>query len=423
MNTSKPEGPRDETPSARAVSAPTSTEPREPHRSPQSPGLSFRKKAAFTLVVLAVVLCLLEAACRLAGLRPKLIDHDPIGHHLIADPLLGFVLEPRLHYAHRAIEGSPTVTTDEWGLRTTANKSEDGSVPAIVCLGDSTTCCAEVNDEQTWPSELAKRLQERFPCQVVNAGVICYNTVQSRRMLERALQRLPKARLAIYTYCSNDFVENLNPFASPPLQAPTVWKEGTDFNVVEVPEMAVPWGSSFKEAPLPTGGWPKRCLEFARQRSALVQFVLVRVRAVLGSPSGAAPPPAVGPRGSIPSSAAWDIQVAWARQHHAEEALASEIREMNELCTRHGVRLLVSRFAFGEDHVDLAAICQRLEVEFFDPGPWFTEPIQTYKTRLADGREDGHYNAKATAVHAEALATKILERREWMVPPAAAGSR
>jgi len=121
----------------------------------------------------------------------------------------------------------------------------------VMMVGDSTVFCAEVPDEETTASHLARFLEGAgHPVSVLNAGVRGYSTVQSKRMMAECLQRYPSVRVAVYCYCDNDWFENLRPKEYWPAVAPTVRRDPGTGEIVEVDvlQCAVPWGESFLPA-------------------------------------------------------------------------------------------------------------------------------------------------------------------------------
>lgn len=70
-----------------------------------------------------------------------------------------------------------TVTTTELGTRWTGADLTDTSRIRIACIGGSTTFCTGLDDEDSWPALLQKKLGNRYA--VVNYGVPAYNSVES----------------------------------------------------------------------------------------------------------------------------------------------------------------------------------------------------------------------------------------------------
>ena len=180
------------------------------------------------LVVFSVLvsLALGEAAIRLTGLRPLplgVTDREPAERNVSErDPRLGFRPRPNIAFANKKIYGAPMVTTDRYGYRNGLGWDPDGTLPIIAFVGDSTTFAAEVADEDTGPSEVARMLKPQSNVRVLNAGARGYNTLQSKRRMEEVFERFPDVRAIVYLYTSNDYVENLNPIVYYPALSPTM---------------------------------------------------------------------------------------------------------------------------------------------------------------------------------------------------------
>lgn len=101
--------------------------------------------------------------------------------------------------------GAP-VTIDEQGFRRNSSTSlYDG--PVVSALGDSFTFGLGVADEDTWPSQLERRLCERIgrPLRVVNGGTISYGVFQELDIF-RAAGIAMRPRTVVHALYWNDFM-------------------------------------------------------------------------------------------------------------------------------------------------------------------------------------------------------------------------
>jgi lysophospholipase L1-like esterase len=109
----------------------------------------------------------------------------------------------------RHLRGSPTweLTINTRGFRTpefTADRLASGL--RIVCLGDSWTFGANVDDEDTYPRRLAALLRSRFPAvavEVMNLGVMGYTSHQGLTLLRREALAL-QPDVVIIGFAMND---------------------------------------------------------------------------------------------------------------------------------------------------------------------------------------------------------------------------
>lgn len=99
-----------------------------------------------------------------------------------------------------------TISTDEHGLRNPPLAPE-GARTRILAIGDSTTFGLGVNNEDTWPAQLEKILNERAGAErfeVLNAGMSGYSAFQGLRYLDKhGLQFRPALVAACFGH--NDF--------------------------------------------------------------------------------------------------------------------------------------------------------------------------------------------------------------------------
>lgn len=92
-------------------------------------------------------------------------------------PYLSVTLRPKIKVSSSRDRQYTTVITTELGTRWTGADLSDTSLIRIACIGGSTTFCTGLNDGDSWPALLQKKLGDRYA--VVNFGVPAYNTVES----------------------------------------------------------------------------------------------------------------------------------------------------------------------------------------------------------------------------------------------------
>ena len=259
------------------------------------------KKLSFTVAILVPALLVMELVMGLLGYYPAkgewVIRRDPPNAtaedaaaktelpqetcgpdafqcFAVCDRRFGFRNRPNGSFRSPHIEGNPVSTTDEFGYRSGFEWPGDGESPIVLFIGDSITFCSEVNDEETAPSEVAKLLSKEFQVRVLNAGVRAFNTLQSKRMLLECLDRFPRTKVAVYTYCGNDLEENMVANYHFPAKAPVMTRDGSTgrFREVEVLEPAVPWNESFlkwRPPPPPPPGIDDQVVQWLDTHSAL----------------------------------------------------------------------------------------------------------------------------------------------------------
>ncbi|MBI3473104.1 MAG: hypothetical protein HY013_17240, partial [Candidatus Solibacter usitatus] len=338
----------------------------------------------------------MEGLARVAGYTPRLGPQVQT-YFWVADKALGFRNRPNGRLENGWVRGKPVVTTDSNGYRR-GYGSALGLPPEVVFVGDSTTFCAEVADDETISSEVEKILGGRRRTAAVNAGVRGYNTLQSSRMLRECLARFPSIRAAVYTYSDNDYVENLNPIYYFPLKAPTVWRESADqpFHEVEVSAQIVPWGHAFfrlKGSPL-----DELFIGVAtHSHSALLNGsyrAIQRLRRSGPSRGSKAEPQITLPSGSRAKPFEGpepDEQIGWAKRHGADEALETLLSRMNRICAEAGAGFAAVRFTTGgEEPADRAfeERCRRAGVRYVSLRSHFVRPKTSYMARLPDGGYD-----------------------------------
>jgi hypothetical protein len=383
-----------------------------------------RKKALLSAVTTLLLLLLGELVLRLLGYVPPLMEETEQGHSgvsltgyfWVADRTLGFRNRPHGRFVNFKIVGKPLVTTDPLGYRNGLGWSTKPGAPVVAFIGDSTTFCAEVADDRTGPSEVARLLTGKVRARVLNAGVRGYNTVQAKRSLEQVLSRFPETRVVVYTYAQNDYLENLNPIVYHPARAPTIWRDASGRWVErEVDSPVAPPGESFVSAEaVRTAGRQKESPRVwltnrLRARSVLVDRLLALLRKAMGESrtsrgilelsDGSLGPLAGG-------TAEWKSQREWAREHGAGEGLEDLLARMNETCRKRGVKFLATEFNLGEGTGEFAEHCRRAGVACLDLRASFPRPPLSYAARTAQGY-DGHYGAEGTRAFARAVAPRV----------------
>jgi hypothetical protein len=370
-----------------------------------------RRVFAVSAVILSLALGLLasEVVLRALGRRPHvaIVAPTPNAALWIRDRRLGWRNRPSVPF--RYILAGSTITTGPEGERLGVGWTKDRSTPLVLFVGDSTTFCAEVDDDSTGPSEVAKRLPASLGVGVVNAGVRGYNTLQAARLAEEWLARAP-VKLVVYTYCDNDYFENLVPRTNAPATAPAA-RCHTDGSLytVEVPDSWGPEGA-------PVGDdLPPAALSWS---SAF--FRAAEARSVLATELGEIFERRPGARGYLERQA---FSIRFAEERFGSRVLELLLGELRGACEAKGARLLVTRFATCADPARAAgalldtqekivAACQAAGVQFFDVRPAFTLDERAYLAPLTDGTFDGHYGALGTATYGRALAPSVVRALE-----------
>ncbi len=385
------------------------------------------KKLAFSAVTLLFLLVCLELSMRVCGYGPPTAPTaanatpdgprkpDPLAYFAVCDRHLGFRNRPHGSYRAWYIEGNPLATTDEFGYRNGYGWPGDGDAPMVVFVGDSITFCAEVEDAQTGPSEVAKLLSEEFDVRVLNAAVRAYGTLQVKRMLIECLERFPQIQLAVYTFCGNDLEESMVPNLRFPLKAPVMLRDAQtgEFQEVEVSEPAVPWGQGFlhwdPDQPVSASG--SRVTAWLATRSALCYQCLAGWRRLnanrfdsQGFPNGTQ---VVPPEDHY----YWHI---WAAENGGDEVLRRLLVEMDEACRAHGAVLVVTSAFAGTQYEACrefsawcADVCAEAGVPFVPLDHEFADGLKPYTCVRLGGMPDGHLNPRGTKAYARALAPTL----------------
>ena len=373
---------------------------------------SVRKKLVFATIVFVLSLIILESLTRLCGYGPAVSPNDAAETHQFDAFEYFTVCDRRLGYRNRAggtfsspyIHGRPRSTTDEFGYRNGTGWTTAGDRPIVLFIGDSTTFCSEVDDEQTGPSEVAKLLAGEFDVRVLNAGVRGYSALQCKRMLRECLDRFPQIVVAVYTHCGNDLAESVVPDMRFPVKVPVAeWDADPErIREIEVTDPAVPWGESFLrwEPPGPPPDAAEKVSRWLEVRSALWHICLIGIRR-LGADVEL-------------TDAQWD---AWARSHGGEEILEGLLVEMDRLCRDRGATFVTTSFYSGNEvrtpkEFGGAAVAEG--IPYVSLVEHFTEEPETYLARRVDGQYDSHYGPTGTKTYAKAMAPalrKILRSR------------
>lgn len=387
------------------------------------PPLSKRKRLVFGLIALLlatiVMLLLGEITLRLFGfptlppLGPDLGGDfdtkkisDNINWNLYAlDWHLGYRNRANVDCINRQTLPNPRVTTDRLGYRTTWGWSEEADTPIVYLSGDSFVIAAEVPDDKTQASILARRLGVR----VLNGGVRGYNTVQSLRLLEETLDRFPEIEVVVHTYCANDLDGSmlmLDLFTTPPTA--NLDDQG-QLVFIEVPYLHGEEGGPILESAIPEYSLSDKVATYSALylacRSLWRRLPLERAK-----PDG---------RHFLTEeeSAYWG---RWAHRNGCWKVAEKLLLQMKEMCERRGVKFLATCYASNLPGDTMPqqfeAMCNRAGIPHAPLYPYFTDPPETYHSRRIDSEgnvaPDIHYNEKGTRTFADALEEPIKELLE-----------
>jgi len=402
-------------------------------------GLPIRKKLSFTGFLVACVLLGSELGLRLWDSATGGDDEtnlsegppqptppylgppqpEPQGYFAICDRYLGYRNRPHGVYQWWRMEGQPVVTTDEFGYRNGYGWTAEGESPIVLFLGDSFTFCAEVNDDRTGPSEVAKVLEaslgDDIRVRVLNAGVRSYSTLQSKRMMIECFDRFPSIKVVVYTYCANDIVENIVPNYSLPIKRPLMVRrpQTGEFQETDVTDPAVPWGASFlnwRPPPEPPPGALAEAAAFLDRWSVLFHRCRSGWRRIdrqwlCGSklPSDNRPIP-------LEEFAYWQ---QWAFRNGGRKVVQQILAEMEQICTDHNAAFLVTQAAYNEENIPEAphfpGDCTAAGRQFYSLDEQFEPDARPYLARYANGQWQGHFNTRGTRAFARVLAP-VIER-------------
>jgi len=432
--------------------------------------LPFWKKSLFTLILFLGVMLVLEVVLRIAGLgpapAPQPIDPhsddqramiDAFEYFAVTDRNLGFRNRPDGQYVTHMIEGTPLATTDEHGYRNGAGWPGQANTPIVLFVGDSTTFCSEVPDENTNSSETAKLLDAAgYRVRVINAGTRGYGTLQVRRMVEECLDRHPEIRVVVYTFCGNDPKESLVPGLYYPNVVPLVRLDDRTgrYEAIDLIDTPFPEDEGIFDIYYlpPKPPWYVSSSRWMARRSVVWHFADLGVervgmawrRLTRQKPQSEPPPeekkeaPAqkkespdmmlyyppdvrdYAMRHGFPTTGGilppwqqkyWDD---WARTNHGPALLGQLLGEINTLCKEHDARLITTSYYYDESTLDTALwfekICNDADISYASLAEGFDATGKSGKEFLArriDGRYDSHYNEQGTATFAEIIAPVI----------------
>jgi lysophospholipase L1-like esterase len=165
--------------------------------------------ASFALSLLAVI-----ASSRLyadfLGIRDPFFLYENKLNMWHSEPTIGFVNKPNFS---SFCFGTVRVQTNEHGFRGTQPTLylRANEAPRIVGLGDSVMWGTGVDEEESILGLLKKKLNERSPHEVINAGVVGYSTYQELLYLEKYILPL-KPDVVLVNYCVNDLLPTEDPF-------------------------------------------------------------------------------------------------------------------------------------------------------------------------------------------------------------------
>lgn len=400
------------------------------------------RKVLVVFMSLIIIFLLIEGTLRLLGFTPARGQGDqcnsPDIYYWITDQYLGFRNKPHGSFYYHAIKGSPLSTTDRFGFRNGYTWSEEGTEPIVLFLGDSTVFCAEVPDDRTGPSEVAKLLKPQFDVRVLNAGVRGYSTVQSRRMLEECFRLFRNVKVVVYIYFLNDYAHNLNPLFYYPAPSPAVWWDDMDLVFIEPPPTSQTWGESvFQSQQHVKQRIVNDLLQSFQGFSAFFHFLYVRslklmkgqnIKAVPQQTNrqnivDALPAGCIGATGSEISD---HEMTRWAKQNGADRAFRLLVSQMDQLCREQGAVFLATAFTKGKVKGKIAggdrsaapglnsgvrakALLKNSGIHYIELERSFTRNPGDYAAPRIDGDFDPHYGLLGTKTFAEALSPTLLE--------------
>lgn len=374
---------------------------------PPLPPLS--KLVAFLAIPFFGFLLFLEVALRTAGFQPLTLA--PQAFLWQADRKLGWRNIPGVRFRNEKLAEPFEITTDSGGFRTGTAWSAEGTSPVVVFLGDSTTFCAEVADDQTIASEVARLLGPAPEVRVLNAGVRGFSGLQASLLLDEILERFPTTAIVVYTFTENDPEENLNPLAYAPAVAPVLrLGSGEEPRVVPPPRLPVPHGTPLRHA----RGSFTYLTQGVRRFSVLAEFVIHRVNIVRARLRARRP--------SAPSKSPGEGE----RLGQFSKGMEFVLRRMKEQTGRRGISLIATGFQNGAtpstprpflDQPHFAALCEDLGVEYVPLSEHFVGPTTAYLSKLRDGSWDPHYGPAGTRRYAAALAPAVRRSLGRRAPP------
>lgn len=195
---------------AEGAGRPAQSQPSDPLQAspPARRRIPLARKLLYALVPVCLLVAAAEIGLRLAGLdRPHLYGM-PIGEEDGGLEIVDFELFWAMKPSARIRMQGVTVTTNSLGLRTAEVGEKTPREFRILCLGESTTFGASVEDDEPYPARLERMLNahsESVQYRVINAGVSAYTSFQSLEYLKlRGLKLQPD--LVIVYHEINDFL-------------------------------------------------------------------------------------------------------------------------------------------------------------------------------------------------------------------------
>ena len=362
---------------------------------------SLGKKVALLAFLFCASLVAGEVALRTLKYSPMALPTDSslqvfavVRYFWVADSHLGFRNVANGRFRNTFLKEAPIVTTDSNGFRNGYTCTDSDNAPVIVFVGDSTIFCAEVDDEHTGPSEVAKILCKDYNVQVVNAGVRGYSTLQSLRMINKTLKIYKNVLAAVYVACGNDFIENMNlhPYANTPI---AVWDENIrDVRIRELEKATMPWGEHLAEAEVLsqfTGrlSWRRKITDSIRSKSAFLHLFLTEMKA-----------------------AAHVTEYSVGGESTQDKGMVELLRRMKKCCIANECSLITTAFTKGGHSDNSAAdrtrsLCREAQVNYVDIRDAFQGDSLSYAAVRSDGLLDLHYGKTGTAAFGRALAPSL----------------
>ncbi|MFM7203098.1 MAG: SGNH/GDSL hydrolase family protein [Myxococcota bacterium] len=208
----------------------------------------------FMASVLALLLAELLVRVRhddwrlLDRLMPVLADEQSL-HIPSPDPRRLITLKPHARFEGHAAYGPYTVSINGLGFRGPEPRiPKPSGTFRIVAIGGSNVYGAGINDDQTWPAQLEKALnqQQHGRFEVLNLGVAGYNPLQMIATAEEAIATL-EPDLILYCFSNHGprfALPGLTPLESAFTADPSLWREQLPphyFDPKQVSGVALRW--------------------------------------------------------------------------------------------------------------------------------------------------------------------------------------
>ena len=120
-------------------------------------------------------------------------------------------VRPGMKYMHRSIDGNFSFTSNNHGFRNERDidyEKGDDEI-RVLCLGDSHTLGYEVNQGETFSSQMQTSLREEgINATVINAGVSGFSTAEELVLLENEGYKF-KPDFVVVGFFANDFYDNM----------------------------------------------------------------------------------------------------------------------------------------------------------------------------------------------------------------------